>query len=552
VSRHRSVPRAPRPAPGAIRAGLGAALLGLALACSHGSAPPEPRHVLLIVVDTQRADHLSCYGHPRPTSPALDALAAEGVRFENCVSQCSWTSPSMVSMMTSSYLGNELLEIPKDKTVVAEVFQKAGYATGAFICNDLLSPKNGFDRGFDVCEWELHPYGSNQPILDWIERNQGGKTFTFVHLNEVHDDEGTYGPKPLEEGRFRKEMPAFSPERLGFYDRVGEELHLVAKQESLERMRAEVGGYDDDVLYSDQRIGEILEKYKALGLWGETAVVVGADHGEGLWTRVQFLHGTRKTAMEKGEPSTLLNTLHMTHGSHLNWELVHVPLIVKAPGFPPGVVPGYVENVDIVPTLLRLAGLSVPATAQGRDLVPFLEEPERTKGLVEAVTSLTRYNLSAISQEGMQLLRPTPRGECDFAILDELYDLKSDREERVNLAGAQRELTRRLGTLAEQRAKSGMHGKTRPSDPATIKTLAGLGYLESDVVDSISKELAAKPTAAILEELGKEPDCLLRLQMVRALDPRDLSAAERASLEGLLPKEGSTAVREGIRGLLAR
>jgi arylsulfatase len=533
------------------------AALALALALGTGSCPGEsrrepPKHVLLLVIDTQRADHLGCYGNPRPTSPALDALAAEGVRFENCVAQCSWTSPSMVSMMTSSYLGNELLAIPNDRPVVAEVFREAGYATGAFICNDILKPECGFDRGFDVCEWQMTPYGSNQPILEWIEKNKERRTFTYVHLNEVHDDLGTYGPKPLEEGRFRKEGGRFSADRLSFYDRVTEELHLVEKDASLGRMNAEVGGYDDDVAYSDGRIREILDRYRSLGLWDSTAVVVGADHGEGLFTRVQFLHGTRKKAMEDGDPPTLLNTLHMTHGSHVNWELVHVPLIVKTPGVRPGVVPGYVENVDVVPTLLGLSGLAVPPACQGRSLVAFLEDPGRTEGLVEAVTSLTRFNLSMITQEGMQLIHPTPRGECDFAIVDELYDLKADREERVNLAGSRRDLVRRLGALADARAKGGIHGTTQPLDAKTMATLQGLGYIGDDVVDYVSEELAAKPTAAILKEMAQETDCLLRLQMVRALALRELSADERTTLEGFLPKETSTAVREGIRALLAR
>ncbi|MFN0009958.1 MAG: sulfatase [Planctomycetota bacterium] len=532
--------------------------VAVALACILAAVPscgardrPAPKHVLLLVIDTQRADHLSCYGHPRPTSPTLDALAAEGVRFENCVSQSSWTSPSMVSLMTSCYLGNELLEIPRDRTVVAEVYRKAGYATGAFICNDILSPTNGFDRGFDVCEWQMTPYGSNQPIFDWLERNKDRRTFTFVHLNEVHDDAGTYGPKPLEDGRFRKGMPAFTEARSGFYDRVSDELKLTAKEESLTRMRGEIGGYDDDVLYSDRRIGEIFERYKSLGLWGDTAVVVGADHGEGLFTRVQFMHGTRKKAMEEGKPPTLLNTLHMTHGSHVNWELVHVPLIVKAPGFAPGVVSGYVENVDIVPTLLELSALAAPRETQGRSLVPFLDDPRRTKGLAEAVTSLTRFNLSMITQDGMQLIHPTPRGECDFSIQDELYDLKVDRESRVNLAASHKELVRRLGTLAEERARSGIHGTTHPTDAKTHETLAGLGYVGADVVDSISEELAAKSTAEIVAEIPKEANCLLRLQMVRALEGRTLAAEDRAALEAFLPREISVAVQEGVRRLLA-
>src|SRR5262245_2844286 len=98
-----------------------AGLLALATGCDAHERPP-PKHVLLLVIDTQRADHLSCYGHPRPTSPALDALAAESVRFENCVSQCSWTSPSMVSMMTGCYLGAERMDLPEDREVLAEVY----------------------------------------------------------------------------------------------------------------------------------------------------------------------------------------------------------------------------------------------------------------------------------------------------------------------------------------------------------------------------------------------------------------------------------------------
>jgi arylsulfatase A-like enzyme len=523
----------------------------LAVACSREPDRPPPKHVLLLVIDTQRADHLSCYGHERPTSPTLDALAAEGVRFENCVSQSSWTSPSMVSMLSSSYLGSEVMDLPKDRAVVAEVFKEAGYATGAFICNNILSPTHGFDRGFDVCEWEMTPYGPNQPILDWIEKNKDRKTFTFVHLNEVHDDAGTYGPKPLENGRFRAEMPAFSPARSSYYDKVNDDLKLTAKEESLTRMRAEVGGYDDDVLYSDNRIREILERYKALGLWNETAVVVGADHGEGLFTRVQFMHGTRKKAREEGLPPTLLNTLHMTHGSHVNWELVHVPLIVKAPGFAPGVVPGYVENVDIAPTLFEISGLAIPPEAHGRSLVPFLEEPRRTKGLREAVTSFTRFNVSVITQDGMQLIRPTPRGECDFSIGDELYDLEVDREARVNLAGDHRELVRRLGALAEERAKGGLHGTIQALDAKTVKTLGGLGYLDSGTVDVISDELKEKSTAAILTEMAEEHDCLLRLQMVRALEGRRLDPEHRTALEALLSRESSVAVRQGVQRLLA-
>ena len=182
-------------------------LVPILLAAGLASCPRRvevapPRHVLLVVIDTQRADHLSCYGYARPTSPTIDALAKEAVLFEHCISQASWTLPSMVSMMTSSYVAEEALRIPDAKTTLAEAFHEHGFATGAFICNDLLSPENRFERGFDTFEWKLVPYGSNQPILDWIRAHKDGPTFTFVHLNEVHDDAkppagANYGPEPV-------------------------------------------------------------------------------------------------------------------------------------------------------------------------------------------------------------------------------------------------------------------------------------------------------------------------------------------------------------------
>jgi len=527
---------------------LAAALL--LAACSGDGATP-PRHVLLLVIDTQRADHLSCYGYPRPTSPAIDALAAESVLFEHAAAQATWTLPSMVSLMTSAYVAEEVLRIPDDKTTIAEVFRENGYATGAFICNDLLSPENRFERGFDAFEWELVPYGPNRPILEWLRAHQGERTFVFVHLNEVHDDvkraDGSnYGPEPVaERGRFRKEKGAISPERLRYYDAVSERLRLVDREASLAKIEAEIGGYDDDVAYSDGRIREILDEYRRLGLWDSTAVVIGADHGEGLWTREQFPEGTRKTAMGRGDPPTLVNTLQMTHGSQAAIEQLHVPLILKAPGLDPARVRTWVENVDIGPTLLELCGFQRPETMQGRSLLEAGESDD-------AAFTYTRFQWSVLSEEGFQLLHPTPRGECDFALRDEFFDLPRDPEARWNLLPARREEARRSAAIGEQRTKGGIKTGGVKISPQLQKSLAGLGYIDNAVVDIVSEQLAATSTDDLVRGIGESHDCLLRLQMLRALGDRGLTEDQKAALRALLEREVSTAVRQGIESLLSR
>lgn len=530
-----------------------------ALSGCGGGQPPAPRHVLLIVVDTQRADHLSCYGYPRPTSPVIDSLAKEGVLFEHCVSQASWTGPSMVSMMTASYIGEETLRIPDDKTTLAEVFREHGFATGAFICNDLLCPENRFERGFDTFECHLTPYGTNQPILEWIRAHKDGPSFTYVHLNEVHDDgaakradKSLYGPEPVAElGRFRKEKGAISPERRAYYDQVTEKLHLAGEPASLATIEAEIGGYDDDVAYCDHRIGEILDEVKKLGLWDSTAVLLGADHGEGLWTREQFLEGTRKTAMDRGEPATLVNVLQMTHGSQAAYELVHVPLILKAPGLGAASVAAWIENVDIGPTLLELCGFPTPKTAQGKSLVDLARHPRAARAPEDAVFTFTRYQSSTITQEGMQLLLPTPRAECEFALGAELFDLPRDAEARQNLLAGRRELLEPLSKIAAQRVRDGIRAGSAPIGPNTMKALDGLGYLDSGIVDVVSRQLADTSTDDLIRGIAESHDCLKRLQMVRALKSRNLSDAQKAALRAIAERETSDALKQSIESLLS-
>lgn len=543
---------------------LAVLLAAFSHACSPAK-PREPRHVVLLVIDTQRADRLGAYGNSRGLTPVLDALAKEGVVFENCVSQASWTSPSMVSMMSGQAISEEVMSLPADKPSLAERFRTGGWRTGGFICNNILDEKHGFDRGFEEFQCQLVPYGENAPILEWLRARKDDRTFTWIHLNEVHDEKhpelgATYWPVPPEQWRKWRDVREGIPDaREEYYSALSTRLALQHGEESRDRIQADLGGYDDDVRYEDNRIAEIFAEIRRLGLWEDTLIVIAADHGEGLYTREQFLSGTRKAALERGDAPTLVNSLQMTHGSQGYWELIHVPLILKAPGLRPGRVSGYVQNIDIAPTLVELAGLGAAPELQGQSLVPLALDPSDAELLAPQVFSYTRYHSGVITQSGMHLLVPSPRGECDFGLVPELYDLKRDPECRRNLlqsggrgGGEAARLAAELDPILRRHEARGLHGAPTQLDAGTQAKLAGLGYIGSEVVDQLRADLLARSTESLLVDLEKTyaHDCLLRHEVARALAGRKLSAEERARIEAVLRKEPSGAVQAALRKLL--
>jgi len=536
--------------------------IGLAaLLVLTGCPKPQPRairHVVLLSIDTQRADRLGCYGYPRKLTPKIDALAAESVLFERCVSQASWTSPSMVSMMSGCYVAEELMHIPPEKETLAESFQKAGWATGGFVCNNILNQECGFDRGFATFEGQLHPYGPNTEILDWLRAHKDERSFAWIHLNEVHDElmEGghsAYRPQPEKEWRnYRDVREGFSAERMQYYDELSTRLKLVDRDASLERMQEEDGAYDDDVRYEDRRIGEILDALKQLGMWEDTLFVLCADHGEGLFTREQFFNGTRKAAADRGEPATLFNTLLMTHGAHVNTELIHVPLIVHAPGIPAARVAGWVENVDIAPTLLELAGIKRREQHQGQSLLPMLQDPKDKTFLRPAVFSHSRYNDSLIDQDSFQLILASQTGNCDFALKSQLYDLARDPEARHDLIGRQAAREQALEQLGGRRLREGLTGATGSVSPAMQKILEGLGYV-GGTVEKLAERFRPRSTQELLAMIPQLPgDCFGRREIAKVLGERTLTPEERTEAQNWLSKEGSPAVRAILQRLLEK
>ncbi len=525
-------------------------MLTLLAACAAaingcGSSVPRPMHVVLIVVDTLRADHLSTYGYQRPTSPELDKLAKEGVVFENAVSQAAWTQPSIVSMMTSSYLAEELQKIPAGCSTLAQVFQKGGYATGAFIYNDIIDVENGFNVGFDLFDFKDSPYGPIDKIANWIVANKGKPSFTYIHLNEAHDP---YDP-PHEYDRFVNEQDSVTAERLDYYRKISAEMKLSDFDHSVQQINAEIGGYDDDVNYSDGHIGRILAALQAGGEWNQTAIVIAADHGEGLWTRPLPLIGKRFTANLNGEKPTLLNTLQMTHGTLVNTELVHVPLIIVAPGMPKNVrAQPWVENVDIAPTLLELCDLPRPSGFQGQSLLPMWSQPEVVAHQKRGSFSHTSYVSSFIDQNWHQLILPTPLGECQFDLEPALYDLRTDPDARINRLATSPEVVAGLKAEIKSRIKLGLNEYQVPSEEQ-IDKLRLLGYIDAGVANVLAARYAKKTVDELVKDLADPTivNCLVRFEMLRALTTRELNDEQRQALVKVRDREPSPVIRTELQ-----
>ncbi len=431
--------------------------------CTENS--PRPVHVLLIVVDTLRAEHLSCYGYERATSPHIDQLANSGARFSSATSQSSWTAPSMVSMFTGRHILEERLSIPTETPSLPELFSENGYRTGAFVVNPILhNEENGFRRGFDHFKADAE----FREISDWIQSEAKRPTFTWVHWVDPHDP---YGPAP--EYEFFAKSGGTLPAALTRYYEDLERADGIANQaESRKTVIASIDGYDDDIRLVDSKIDILVRALEGAGILQNSVIVLASDHGEGLWHHRNYPVGEELT-----EPATILNTHKMTHGNHLYEEQVHVPLVFFGMGITPGqVVDTPVENVDLLPTLMELCNLPIPTGTTGSSLLPLMrgEAAERAPFAV----SSTRWVQSLRTPEGLKLILPTEAGRAS-GLEAELYNLAVDPFERQNLAKAQPADVKRLSGLLVQRLEGGLRSdRGAELSEANKQAMKDLGYFE--------------------------------------------------------------------------
>jgi len=337
--------------------------------CSRGKNPPSIAspagpNIVLVSVDTLRADHLHCYGYPIETSPAIDRLAAEGVLFEQAYAQAYWTLPSHMSLLTSLYPdvhrvpSRNVEALAENIPTLASVLKDRGYLTGGFAKDcGYMSPSYGFDTGFDQYSMRHQDAeGYNRRIENWLENAAGKKFFLFLHLFDPHSD--TYmlpydGPKAYIQ-EYAAAVPAdFTGCRNGrcaslFLKSVNEGESLI-KPEEVEYLKQL---YDVGIRSADDHLDFLMQTLEKLGLKDNTILVFSSDHGEEFMEHGKLLH------------------------SQFYEELIHVPLIFYYPG---GNLPGgnriqaLAQNIDIMPTLLDLLGIDYEGHLQGTSLMAYLE-----------------------------------------------------------------------------------------------------------------------------------------------------------------------------------
>jgi len=426
------------------------ALLGLA-ACGASEAPRPP--VVLVVIDTLRADRTGMYGHTRATTPHLDRLAADAVRFEAARSHAPWTTPSVAALLSSrhpSALGIHDIgdRVPPDAPWLPEALRRAGYATGAVVSHSFVAERWGFDRGFDA--FDASPVAGQRAVtsaavtdaaIDFVDAHAGRPFFLFAHYFDPHfalidhPEFGFRDPGPPYTGRVRSPVPflVFGRADAG-----------VTPREAREMLRI----YDAEVAHTDQEVGRLLDHLRARGLYAPALVVLTADHGE------EFLEHGR-----------------IGHTRTLYDELLRVPLVVKLPGATPRTEPRPVGLVDVFPTLLDALDLPAPPGLAGRSL---LAPPDPARPVFAETSRQARLRAVVVGDE--KLVRDLSTGR------DRLFDLSEDPAERRDLASARPRRAAELGRLLDAwLARSGRRGPALPPvrvDAAERERLRALGYGE--------------------------------------------------------------------------
>ncbi len=439
-------------------------LCAIGAACVQKTAAPPartPRHLLLITIDTLRADRLGAYGNATVATPNLDRLAREGAMALHASAQVPLTRPSHISLFTGLYPAEHGIRdnvsppLRKDVPVLAEILQQRGFKTGGFVSSIVLSKQSGLGRGFshyadkfEIGEDDARFLNTIQKRGDttvgeataWLAEPGPERRFAWVHLYDPHDP---YEPPEPFASRYAGRL------------------------------------YDGEVAWSDELVGRLDAALAAAGLVDDTLLIVTSDHGEGL--------------EEHGEA---------VHGFFVYETTLHVPLIVRGPGIVPGTrLNALARTIDVMPTALDLLGLgdSTPHVS-GRSLKAALngaaidEEP----AFAESLVPLIHY--------GWSDLRTVRDGRWKYILAPrpELYDLSRDPGELTNLVDRDPQRARALRAGMEQRLRKeesalrGVGATNETVSPDLLEKLGALGYV-SPTGSSMPKVSGADPKDKIAE-----------------------------------------------------
>jgi arylsulfatase A-like enzyme len=400
-------------------------------------------NVILISLDSLRLDHLGCYGYYRETSPCIDALAREGVLFENAVSQSHWTLPAHMSMLTSLYPSTHKVYIERNlersKITLPQVLRKHGFTCFGCVAHTRLRPEYGFARGFDSYIYKEYDFKAKRATAEevtlkamkFITENKHKDMFIFLHYFDIH---APYTPP----GRY---ATLFDTTYTGTItgrdfrlftkpvDNVFADPHHEISERDLTHL---VALYDGEVAHLDYCMGMLLNHLKAAGMYENTLIIVTSDHGEELWEHRSIGH----------------NSLYD--------EVVRVPLIIKLPEEMDQkridhVIQG---SIDIFPTVLDVLEIPSPLQVQGNSLLPLVENPSK-KWRNEAYSErLSGWNSNeygiAVRTKHYKYIYTTRFDTHDFASFQkcdekkELYDITANPHETKNIVKKEKEAANRF------------------------------------------------------------------------------------------------------------
>jgi arylsulfatase A-like enzyme len=451
-------------------------LLVSVLACQQ--QPPaqvadERPPLILISIDTLRADHLGCYGYQRPTSPSIDQLAETAVVFEQLVNAGGATLPVHLSMLTSlppvvhGIFAQNPQPLPEERVTLAEQLSEAGYTTAAFTDGGFVSGQLGFGQGFDHFDDSGGHLERIMPRLeDWLDHKLDRPFFLFLHTYDVHS-----GKEPLPYNSPPEFRDLFTQGYDGFTgcigDRCGSELLAwinarlregdpsAAELLSADDLGYLVDLYDGGIRHMDHEIGRLLDGLRKRGLYDRSLIILTSDHGEEFFEHGKLLH-------------------------HQNYEEnALVPLIIKLPGqrSAGARVSALASTIDIMPTMLDVAGVEPNQQVWGESLLPVIAGEQPGRVFVHIASGPEKLRTERWS---LVLSRGKPIG---------LYDLLSDPAETVDLAADHPEVVAELLALyrsnlkQERAARRAFNKGLPPPTPARLseeltESLKALGYLE--------------------------------------------------------------------------
>ncbi len=426
----------------------------------HGSSPPN---VILISLDTLRADHVGCYGYPRPTTPAIDAVASDGTVFERAVATSPWTLPSHASMVTGlqpRHHGARSQEtgLPGSIPTLATTLAGLGYQTMAIVNNTFLTPKFGLTRGFDAFRHFPEAFEGRRVrsakaqvdlAIEWIGKVREDSFFLFLHNYDIHSD---YDPSPQFAARFTHPYS-------GTMTGSTRDLLRVRRGEidlTEDDVRHVVDLYDAGICEVDRELGRFLDYLRDLGILDQTILIITADHGE------EFLeHGG------------------VLHGRTMHRELLDVPLIMRGPGVAEGRrVRELVQVSDIFPTVVAMLSLEPEHATDGESLVNTWTA-DRGDGPGRRAYAEADHNRE-IGNDTLEMVQ-TDRFKLVFERPTHtvyLYDCRADPGEQVDVASQHPEVAEDLlGNLLDLDASRRPGSPLSPLANTEREALRALGYL---------------------------------------------------------------------------